>query len=104
MGLYFSTGESIFVYLGVLAVLGNLAAFCQLSKTILGQKAEATQKVSLKSDSKNISDQLANRDFVYFLFALALFGRLDIFIILTAVGSNLFAIYLAYQKIKSSTA
>lgn len=69
MGLYFSTGESIFVYLGVLAVLGNLAAFCQLSKTILGQKAEATQKVSLKSDSKNISDQLANRDFVYFLFS-----------------------------------
>ncbi|MBL4664583.1 MAG: CDP-alcohol phosphatidyltransferase family protein [Nitrospinaceae bacterium] len=103
MGLYFSTGESIFKYLGMLAVLGSLTAFILLSKTILGKKAEATKKLSLESCNEKISDQLANRDFIYLLFALALFGRLDAFILLTAAGSNFFAIYLVCQKLKTTT-
>lgn len=104
MGLYFSTGESIFKYLGMLAVLGSLTAFILLSKTILGKKAEATKKISLESCNKTFSDQLANRDFIYLLFALALFSRLDAFILLTAAGSNFFAIYLVYQKFKTTAA
>jgi 1L-myo-inositol 1-phosphate cytidylyltransferase / CDP-L-myo-inositol myo-inositolphosphotransferase len=102
MGLYFSTGESIFKYLGMLAVLGSLSAFILLSKNILRKKAEATKKLSLKSCNEKLSDQLANRDFIYFLFAFALFGRLDAFILLTAVGSNFFVIYLIYQKFKTT--
>jgi 1L-myo-inositol 1-phosphate cytidylyltransferase / CDP-L-myo-inositol myo-inositolphosphotransferase len=102
MGLYFSTGESIFKYLGMLAVVGSLTAFILLSKTILGKKAEATEKLSPESCNKNFSDQLANRDFIYLLFALALFGRLDVFILLTAAGSNFFAIYLVCQKLKNT--
>ena len=101
MGLYFSTGESIFKYLGLLAVLGNLTNFILLSKTLLRKKAKATKKLPLESYSENFSDQLANRDFIYFLFALALFGRLDVFILLAAAGSNFLAIYLVCKKLKN---
>jgi 1L-myo-inositol 1-phosphate cytidylyltransferase / CDP-L-myo-inositol myo-inositolphosphotransferase len=101
MGLYFSTGESFFKYLGMLAVFGSLAAFVLLSKTVLRKKAEATNKVSLESYNKKISDQLANRDFIYLIFVLALFGRLDVFIILAAVGSNFFVIYLFFSGIQN---
>jgi hypothetical protein len=101
MGLYFSTGESIFKYLGLLAVLGNLTNFILLSKTILRKKAKATKKLPLESYSENFSDQLANRDFIYFLFALALFGRLDVFILLAAAGSNFLAIYLVCKKLRN---
>ena len=101
MGLYFSTGESIFKYLGLLAVLGNLTCFILLSKNILRKKAKATKKLPLESYSENFSDQLANRDFIYFLFALALFGRLDVFILLAAAGSNFLAIYLVCKKLKN---
>ena len=104
MGLYFSTGESIFKYLGMLAVLGSLTAFILLSKSILGKKAEATKKLSSESCNEIFSDQLANRDFIYLLFAFALFGRLDVFILLTAAGSNFFVIYLVYQEFKAGAA
>ena len=101
MGLYFSTGESIFKYLGLLAVFGNLTDFILLSKTILRKKAKAIKKLSLESYNENCSDHLANRDFIYFLFALALFGRLDVFILLAAAGSNFLAIYLVCKKLKN---
>jgi 1L-myo-inositol 1-phosphate cytidylyltransferase / CDP-L-myo-inositol myo-inositolphosphotransferase len=57
MGLYFSTGESIFKYLVMLAVLGSLTAFILLSKSILGKKAEATKKLSSESCNEIFSDQ-----------------------------------------------
>ena len=104
MGLYFSTGESIFKYLVMLAVLGSLTAFILLSKSILGKKAEATKKLSSESCNEIFSDQLANRDFIYLLFAFALFGILDVFILLTAAGSNIFVIYLVYQEFKAGAA
>jgi 1L-myo-inositol 1-phosphate cytidylyltransferase / CDP-L-myo-inositol myo-inositolphosphotransferase len=102
MGLYFLTGDSIFKYLGLLAVLGSLTSFIFLSKTILGKKAEATAKLSLDSCNNKIADQLANRDFIYLLLVLGFFERLDVFIFLTAAGSNFFAIYLIYQKFKAN--
>jgi 1L-myo-inositol 1-phosphate cytidylyltransferase / CDP-L-myo-inositol myo-inositolphosphotransferase len=104
MGLYFSTGESIFKYLDMLAVLGSLTAFILLSKSILGKKAGATKKLSSESCNEIFSDQLANRDFIYLLFAFALFGRLDVFVLLTAEGSNIFLIYLVYQECKAGAA
>ena len=88
MGLYFSTGESIFKYLSMLAVLGSLTAFILLSKSILGKKAESIKKLFSESCDEIFSDKLANRDFIYLLFAFVLFGRLDVFILLTAAGSN----------------
>lgn len=99
MGLFYSTEQTIFIYLGLLAVLGTLASFILISKTIIEGKAESD--ISPHCENKNFTDQLANRDFIYFLFILALFGRLDAFILLTAVGSNFFAIYLVYQKFRA---
>jgi hypothetical protein len=104
IGLYFSTGESIFKHLGMLAVLGSLTAFILLSKFILSKKAEGTKKLSSDSCDEIFSDQLANRDFICLLFAFALFGRLDVFILLTAAGSNIFIIYLVYQEYKAGAA
>ena len=102
MGLYFLTSNSIFKYLGVLAVLGSLMSFFLLSKTILGKKAEATSMLSLESCNKKLSEKLANRDFIYLLLVLGFFGRLDVFIFLVAVGSNFFAIIIIYQKFKAN--
>jgi len=104
MGLYLSSGELIFKYLGMLAVLGSLTAFIILIKNILREKAESTKKLFLESCSEKFYDQLANRDFIYLLFAFALFGRLDAFILLTAVGSSFFIIYLVWQKFKTTAA
>ncbi|MZG53407.1 MAG: CDP-alcohol phosphatidyltransferase family protein [Nitrospinae bacterium] len=100
MGLYYSTGEAIFKYLGILAVLGSLVSFIFLSKTIIGKKAEATQKIN-PGGEKDIADQLANRDFIYFLFVLALFGRLDGFIFLAAIGSNIFALFIIGRVLRA---
>jgi hypothetical protein len=49
-----------------------------------------------------LTDNIANRDFIYFLFFMSLIGRVDIFICITAFGSNIFAAYLTFSKIKSA--
>lgn len=103
MGLFHSTGEPVFKYLGMFAASGSLAAFMLLSKTVLRKKAEATDKASTAFLKKDRVGQLANRDFVYFIFALALFGRLDAFIFFAAIGSNFFAAYLAWQKLQANS-
>ena len=102
MGLYFLTGDSIFKYLGGLAILGSLTSFILLNKTILGKKTEATAKLSLESCNNKTLDQLANRDFIYLLLVLGFFGRLDVFIFLVAVGSNFLATFLIYQQFKAN--
>ena len=93
MGLFFQTGDPQFKLFGGLAVCGSLFSFIILGGVIVKKKQEDEQ-----DETPSLSDQLANRDFTYFLFILACMGRLDIFIILTAIGSNLFAIYLIFQK------
>ncbi len=54
-----------------------------------------------KADNKLV-DQMANRDFVYFLFVMALIGRLDIFLGLTAVGSIAFALWLVLLRYRGA--
>lgn len=95
MGLFFQTGDPLYKLYGGLAVYGSLVSFMILGGIIVEKKQAAGQGETSKA---SLSDQLANRDFTYFLLVLAGMGRLDIFIILTAIGSNLFAIYLMYQK------
>jgi hypothetical protein len=70
----------------------------------LDKKGEVTAKLSMGFCNKKISDQLVNRDFIYFLLVFGLFDRLDVFILLTAVGSNFFAIFLICQKLKANEA
>ncbi len=103
MGLLSSTGDPVYKYLGIVAVLGSLVSFILLSETILWKKSEASKGSLSKPSKKNFTDQLANRDFTYLLFALALFGRLDAFIFLTALGSNFLAAYLLFQKFQTNS-
>jgi phosphatidylglycerophosphate synthase len=95
MGLFFATGNSLYILYGGLAVFGSLVAFMILSGAIVKKKQAAGQG---KTSETNLTDQLANRDFIYFLLVMACIERLDIFILLTAVGSNIFAIYLMYKR------
>ncbi len=98
MGLYQFTGQSIYKILGALAVLGSLISFLFMSSTIIDKKEKASSNVSGAKNKNNLSDKLANRDFIYFLFLMALIGRMDVFICVTAIGSNLFAGYLVYSR------
>jgi len=95
MGLFFATGNSLYILYGGLAVFGSMVAFMILSGSIMKKKQAAGQG---KTSETNLTDQLANRDFIYFLLVMACIERLDIFILLTAVGSNIFAIYLMYKR------
>ena len=95
MGLFFATGNSLYILYGGLAVFGSLVAFMILKGSIMKKKQAAGQG---KTSETNLTDQLANRDFIYFLLVMACIERLDIFILLTAVGSNIFAIYLMHKR------
>ena len=102
MGLYQSTGNNIFVLLGALAVFGSLISFLLLSSSIIDKKEMAFANTDDPKKKNTLTDTLANRDFIYFLFFMSLIGRVDVFIYITAFGSNIFAAYLTYSKIKSA--
>ena len=98
MGLFFSTGDAWYKLYGGLAVFGSLVSFLLLSGIIVRKKQEASQGNTTET---TLADQIANRDFTYFLFVMACIGRLDIFILLTAIGSNIFALYLIIKHATS---
>ena len=102
MGLYQSTGKDIFKLLAFLAVFGSLISFLVLSPSIINLKEKVSIKKSAFKVKNNLTNNLANRDFIYFLLLMAIIGRVDIFIYVTAFGSNIFAAYLIYSKIKSA--
>ena len=102
MGLYQSSGDSIYIFLGAFAVLGSLISFLVLSVSIIDEKEKVSSKVSKKKVKNSLTDNLANRDFIYFLFLMAIIEKIDIFLWITAFGSNIFAGYLIYSKIKST--
>jgi len=94
MGLYFSTEQGIYKILGSVAVVGTLVSFALLHSAVIESKTRAAQGDSEAAGSP-VLDHLANRDFTYVLFALALIDQLPVFLILTAFGSNIFAAWLA---------
>ncbi|HJO58107.1 MAG TPA: CDP-alcohol phosphatidyltransferase family protein, partial [Nitrospinaceae bacterium] len=104
MGLYQSTGQSIYKLAGAFAVLGSLISFLLLSASIIDGKEKASGSASGVKAKNNLNDKLANRDFIYFLFFMAMVGRMDVFICITAVGSNIFAGYLIYSRFKNTSA
>ncbi|MBT5028239.1 MAG: CDP-alcohol phosphatidyltransferase family protein [Nitrospina sp.] len=95
MGLFFSTGDPLYKLYGGLAVYGSLVSFVILGGIIIKKKNEAGQG---KTSENSLTDQVANRDFIYFLLFMAIIDKLDIFILVTAIGANIFALYLMYQK------
>lgn len=97
MGLFFQTGENLYKVYGGLAVVGSLASFMIMSGIIMKKKQEAAQGITSES---NLANTIANRDFIYFLLVMASIDKLDIFILLTAIGSNAFALYLIVTTFK----
>jgi phosphatidylglycerophosphate synthase len=102
MGLYQSTGNNIFIIFGALAVFGSLVSFLILSSSIIDKKEKVSANTIHLNKKNTLTDNMANRDFIYFLFFMSLIGRVDIFICITAFGSNIFAAYLTFSKIKSA--
>ena len=106
MGLYLSTGNSIYKILGILAVLGSAVSFALMfSKVVKGKfKASEGKGDTLNSGGVDLTAQMANRDFIYLVFLLAIAGQLWFFITITAIGANIFATFLVYTKfIKPNT-
>ena len=101
MGLYFSTENGIYKIFGTLAVVGTLASFALLHSSVIESKKRAALNPEEEPEA-SLVDRVANRDFTYFLFALCLAGRLEIFLALTAVGANVFAVWLVFQKYRSA--
>lgn len=99
MGLYFSTGEGIYKIFGFLAVLGSALSFSLMHSKVVKGKSQATEGKE-NSSEPDLAAHIANRDFTYILFLMAIVDQLGFFIALTAVGSNVFAAYLVYSRLK----
>jgi len=100
MGLYFSTGNSIYKILGILAVLGSAVSFTLMYSKVVKEKSQASEREGsvINSGGLDLTAQMANRDFIYLVFILAVAGQLWFFISITAVGANIFALILVYNK------
>lgn len=99
LGLAASTGAVLYTWLGWIAAIGSIVSFILLSNSVINWKARATAGEG-KDESQKIEDRLANRDFIWLLLVLAVIGRLEIFIWLTAVGVNVFALYLLFVRLR----
>ncbi|HIJ49805.1 MAG TPA: CDP-alcohol phosphatidyltransferase family protein [Nitrospinae bacterium] len=96
-GVYFKTGESIFLYLGGLAGLGGLTAFFLLSPILLEKRSPNNQLFHIIEPE--LAEKFANRDFIHFLLLVSVIDQMGIFIAVAAVGANLFAGYLVYSRL-----
>ena len=96
-GVYFKTGESIFLYLGGLAGIGGLTAFFLLSPILLEKRSPSNQLFHI--NEPELAEKFANRDFIHFLLLVAVVDQMGIFITVAAVGANLFAGYLIYSRL-----
>lgn len=90
------TGDVLFKYCGVLSTVGAMLSFGLLEASVFRKRGGEAY------ESSGWEDELANRDFLYFLFVMALINQLGIFIMITAAGSNIFAGYVFYKKLKAS--
>ncbi len=90
------TGNEIYKYCGVLSVVGAMISFGLLGASVFKKRGGGDY------ESSGWEDELANRDFLYFLLVMALVDQLNIFIAITAVGSNVFAGFVFYKKLKAS--
>jgi len=96
-GIYLKTGEVIFLYLGTWAGLGSLLSFFLLSPMLLEKRSLGKQVFHISEPE--LAEKFANRDFIHFLLLVSLIDQLEVFIMIAAVGSNIFAVYLLYSRI-----
>lgn len=95
-GVARTMGNDIYILCGLLSMAGAVMSLWLLRASVFQERGGS------EYESSGWADQLANRDFLYFLFVMALVDQLNIFIAITAVGSNVFAGYVFYKKIKSA--
>ena len=96
-GIYLKTGQVIFLYLGSLAGLGSLLSFFLLSPVLLEKRSPGKQLFHISEPE--LAEKFANRDFIHFLLLVSLIDQLEVFIMIAAVGSNIFAVYLLYSRV-----
>lgn len=101
-GIYLKTGEVIFLYLGNLAGLGSLLSFFLLSPVLLEKRSPGKQLFHISEPE--LAEKFANRDFIHFLLLVALIDQLKVFIMIAAIGANIFAGYLLYSRTIKSKA
>nr|WP_272908895.1 CDP-alcohol phosphatidyltransferase family protein [Nitrospina gracilis] len=99
LGLYRMTGSAVYSYMGVVAVAGSLTCFLLLQSDIFSQRTTGSSDGPVE-EAESLVDQIANRDFIYFLFVMAVINLLEIFIVVTAIGSVVFAGYVGYNRFK----
>ena len=80
--------------LGGFAMLGNVAAFVVVQRATRMRKGLAPER---RRVVESILNSFVSRDFSAIILALALVGRVDWFLPLAAIGSNLFWPVLAFQ-------
>ncbi len=95
-GVARATGNDIYILCGLLSVVGAVISLWLLRASVFQKRGGG------EYESSGWEDKLANRDFLYFLFVMALADQLNIFIAITAVGSNVFAGYVFYKKMKAA--
>ena len=79
---------------GGLAIFGNVAAFAVV-RTAMRKRRLMDESRRARIDS--ILNRLASRDFSVIVFAFALIGQIPWFLLLAAIGSNVFWPFLAWQ-------
>ena len=84
---------------GSLAIFGNVAAFAVVNAA-MRLRRDMDQFRRARIDS--ILSRLASRDFSVIVFAFALIGHIQWFLLLAAIGSNIFWPFLAWQLRSSS--
>ncbi len=106
LGLAKTMDPEIYTLLGIIAAIGSLLSFFMLNALVTASKSTAARNSTGKSGkpkpTPTLAEKMANRDFIHLLFLLALFGRVDVFLWLTAVGVTVFTLYLLFLRIRSS--
>jgi len=85
---------------GGLAIFGNVAAFAVV-RAAMRLRRDMDQSRRARIDS--ILNRLVSRDFSVIIFAFALIGHIEWFLLLAAIGSNIFWAFLAWQLRSASS-
>jgi phosphatidylglycerophosphate synthase len=111
-GLFRDTGQAIYQKLGALACIGTLVAASLASYQTWRKGRSSFTSVSgdiskvhtgWKRHLTNVSDTLARRDFVYAVPLLALVKGLALFLWMSAIGANIYALVLVILSVLSFT-
>jgi phosphatidylglycerophosphate synthase len=93
-GMSYTHGESWALLFGGLAIVGNIAAFVVVHAAM---RVRAQMDQSRRARIDAILNTLASRDFSVVVLVFALINQMHWFLVLAAIGSNLFWPFLAWQ-------